>query len=124
LTVFGNDYSTEDGTCIRDYIHVSDLAVAHVKAIDWLGNQNVGTVEIFNVGTGKGSSVLEVIDIFEKTTNQKLNWEFGPRREGDVQEIFANPAKIESNFGWKAQFDVEDAILDAWNWEIKRPKDA
>jgi UDP-glucose 4-epimerase len=124
LTVFGNDYSTEDGTCIRDYIHVSDLAVAHVKAIDWLGNQNVGTVEIFNVGTGKGSSVLEVIDIFEKTTNQKLNWEFGPRREGDVQEIFANPAKIESSFGWKAQFDVEDAILDAWNWEIKRPKDA
>lgn len=124
LTVFGNDYSTADGTCIRDYIHVTDLAVAHVKAIEWLENQNSGTVEIFNVGTGKGSSVLEVIEIFEKTANQKLNWEFGPRREGDVEEIFANPEKIENILGWKSQFNVEDAILDAWNWENKRPKDA
>jgi UDP-glucose 4-epimerase len=124
LTVFGNDYSTADGTCIRDYIHVTDLAVAHVKAIDWLEKQNSGLVEIFNVGTGKGSSVLEVIDVFEKTTNQKLNWEFGLRREGDVQEIFANPAKIEEILGWKSKFTVEDSILDAWNWENKRPKDA
>jgi UDP-glucose 4-epimerase len=124
LTVFGNDYSTADGTCIRDYIHVTDLAVAHVKAIEWLENQNSGTVEIFNVGTGKGSSVLEVIEIFEKTANQNLNWEFGPRREGDVEEIFANPEKIENILGWKSQFNVEDAILDAWNWENKRPKDA
>lgn len=124
LTVFGNNYSTSDGTCIRDYIHVTDLAVAHVKAIDWLEKQISGIVEIFNVGTGKGSSVLEVIDIFEKATNQKLNWEFGPRREGDVQEIFANPAKIEKILGWKSQFTVADAILDAWNWENKRPKDA
>jgi UDP-glucose 4-epimerase len=103
---------------------VTDLAVAHVKAIEWLENQNSGTVEIFNVGTGKGSSVLEVIEIFEKTINQKLNWVFGPRREGDVEEIFANPAKIETILGWKSQLNLENAILDAWNWENKRPKDA
>ncbi len=123
LTVFGNDYATPDGTCIRDYIHVTDLAVAHVKAIDWLGKQNSGLVEIFNVGTGKGSSVLEVIDVFEKTTNHKLNWEFGPRREGDVEIIFANPTKIVRELGWESVFSVEDAIKDAWNWENKRPKD-
>lgn len=124
LTVFGNDYSTADGTCIRDYIHVTDLAVAHVKALDWLANQTEGIVEIFNVGTGKGSSVLEVIEVFEIATKQKLNWTFGLRREGDVEEIFANPSKIELKLGWKSELTIEDAVNDAWNWEIKRPKDA
>ena len=124
LTVFGNDYATADGTCIRDYIHVTDLAKAHVKALYWLAEQPLGKVEVFNVGTGIGSSVLEVIDVFEKATNLKLNWEFGPRREGDVEEIFANPAKINEVLGWKAEFNVENAIQDAWNWENKRMKDA
>lgn len=122
LTVFGNDYQTVDGTCVRDYIHVSDLAKAHVNALQWSEKQVVGTVEPFNVGTGKGTSVLEMISTFEKVTGISLPWQFGPRRSGDVQEIFADPSKIEKAFGWKAQFTVEDAIRDAWNWEQNRIK--
>lgn len=117
LTVFGNDYNTADGTCVRDYIHVTDLAIAHVKAIQWLEKQTEGTVEIFNVGTGKGSSVLEIIQAFEHVTGNQLNWEFGPRREGDVSEIYANVHKVESEFNWKAKFNIQDAIEDAWRWE-------
>ncbi|TXI84635.1 MAG: UDP-glucose 4-epimerase GalE [Crocinitomicaceae bacterium] len=120
LTVFGNDYQTADGTCIRDYIHVSDLAKAHVNALQWSEQQDVGTIEPFNVGTGKGTSVLEMISTFEKVTGISLQWHYGPRRAGDVQEIFANPSKIEHAFGWKAQFTVADAIRDAWNWEQNR----
>lgn len=120
LTVFGNDYQTPDGTCIRDYIHVCDLAQAHVKALNWSDNQTLGTMDVFNVGTGQGTSVLEMISMFENVSGISLRWEFGPRREGDVQEIFANPRKIQEEFGWKAQFSVEDAIRDAWRWEQNR----
>jgi UDP-glucose 4-epimerase len=117
LTVFGNDYPTEDGTCIRDYIHVIDLAKAHVKAIEYLENQTQGLNEVVNIGTGKGTSVLEVIELFEKISNQKLNWEFGPRRPGDVIEIFANATKSLELLNWKTELTVKDAIEQAWKWE-------
>jgi UDP-glucose 4-epimerase len=117
LTVFGNDYPTIDGTCIRDYIHVVDLANAHVKAMQFLDNQTQGVDEFINIGTGKGTSVLEIIQKFEKISNQKLNWEFGPRRQGDVIEIFANVKKSFEVLNWKSNLTVEDAITDAWKWE-------
>lgn len=117
LTVFGNDYPTEDGTCIRDYIHVVDLAKAHVKAIEYLEKQSQGLNEAVNIGTGKGTSVLEVIELFEKISNQKLNWEFGPRRPGDVIEIYANATKSMELLNWKSELTVEDAIEQAWKWE-------
>jgi UDP-glucose 4-epimerase len=123
LTVFGNDYATADGTCIRDYIHVSDLANAHVDALNWMSKNPERCFDIFNVGTGKGSSVLEVINSFEHVSGKKLNWKFGLRRDGDVQEIYANPTKIQQAFGWKAQFSLEKSIEDAWRWEQMRPKD-
>lgn len=117
LTVFGNDYPTEDGTCIRDYIHVVDLAKAHVKAINYLENKSEGLNEAINIGTGRGSSVLEIIQKFEKISNQKLNWQFGERRAGDVVEIFANAKKSKELLNWSAELTVDDAIKDAWHWE-------
>ncbi|HNR85798.1 MAG TPA: UDP-glucose 4-epimerase GalE [Taishania sp.] len=117
LTVFGNDYPTPDGTCIRDYIHVVDLAEAHVKGIDFLTSNQPKAVEFINVGTGNGTSVLEMIQAFEATTGNKLNWKFGPRRDGDVVEIYANADKSFNSLGWKAKYTIQDAIKDAWNWE-------
>lgn len=120
LTVFGNDYNTEDGTCIRDYIHVVDLAKAHVKGIDWLINQATGTYDIINLGTGKGTSVLQIINTFEEVTQTKLNWKFGPRRAGDVEQIYADATRAEKVLGWKSKLTIADAIKDAWNWEQKQ----
>lgn len=117
LTVFGNDYPTVDGTCIRDYIHVVDLAKAHVKAINYLENKSEGLNEAINIGTGKGSSVLEIIQKFEKISNQKLNWQFGERRSGDVVEIFASAKKSQELLNWSAELTVDDAIRDSWHWE-------
>jgi UDP-glucose 4-epimerase len=117
LMVFGKDYPTKDGTCIRDYIHVVDLAKAHVKAISFLDNHEKGLNEAINIGTGKGTSVLEIIQKFEEISNQKLNWEFGKRRAGDVVEIFANARKSMELLNWRAELTVDDAIQDAWNWE-------
>jgi UDP-glucose 4-epimerase len=117
LTVFGKDYPTLDGTCIRDYIHVVDLAKAHVQAINYLNSKSEGLNEAINIGTGKGTSVLEIIQKFEKISNQKLNWQFGERRSGDVIEIFANAKKSFEKLNWKAELTVDDAIKDAWNWE-------
>lgn len=119
LKVFGNDYPTDDGTCIRDYIHVCDLAEAHVKAIQFLERQDKECIEAVNIGTGKGTSILEVIRIFENKTGQKLNWKFADRRAGDVVEIFANAKKSFDLFNWKPRYSIEDAIIDAWNWELK-----
>ena len=119
VTVFGNDYETIDGTCVRDYIHVLDLANAHVKGIEWLSSQNNPLVENVNIGTGKGTSVLEVIETFEEISGEKLNWNYGDRREGDVVEIFADVSKSFELLKWKASRSVKDAIVDAWNWEIK-----
>ena len=120
LTVYGNDYNTNDGTCVRDYIHVVDLAEAHIKGYEWLNNLSEPRTETINVGTGNGSSVLEIIHTFEKVSNQSLNWKFGPRRDGDVEEIFADTSKAQELIGWNADRTIEDAIADAWNWEKKR----
>ena len=117
LTVFGNDYPTLDGTCIRDYIHVCDLANAHVKAVDYLTEKKSGLIENINIGTGTGTSVKEIIQAFVKETGVVLNWKYGPRRVGDVVEIFANAAKAEKLLGWKSELTIVDAVRDAWNWE-------
>lgn len=117
LTVFGDDYPTPDGTCVRDYIHVVDLARAHVKAIEHLKNQKAKFHDVFNVGTGKGSSVLEVINTFEKVTGQKVNYKIGPRRSGDIIANYADPSKSEKVLGWKAQKSLADALEDAWRWQ-------
>lgn len=118
LSVFGNDYATPDGTCIRDYIYVVDLAKAHVVALERLLNKkNASNYETFNVGTGKGSTVLEVIQSFEKVSGQSLNYKFAPRREGDVMQAFADTTKANSELGWKAEATLDEALLSAWEWE-------
>ena len=120
LSVFGNDYPTTDGTCVRDYIHVVDLAKAHVLAIERLvNNKNTSNYETYNIGTGKGSTVLEVINSFEKISNTSLNYSFAPRRSGDVVEAYADNRKVISDLGWKAESSLDDAMLSAWNWENK-----
>ncbi|RMA57607.1 UDP-glucose 4-epimerase GalE [Ulvibacter antarcticus] len=120
LMVFGNDYNTDDGTCVRDYIHVVDLAKAHVIALKRLLNdQNTDAFEIFNVGTGRGSSVMEVINAFEKVTNQSLNYKIVDRRPGDVEAVFADTEKANKELGWKSEKTMEDALASAWKWEKK-----
>jgi len=120
LSVNGNDYPTPDGTCIRDYIHVVDLAKSHVVALQRLLNkQNLEKVETFNLGTGKGSSVLEVINAFEKVSGQKLPYKIVGRREGDVISAYANTDKANKVLGWKAAFSLEDSLASAWKWEQK-----
>ena len=120
LSVYGNDYPTSDGTAVRDYIHVVDLAKAHVIAMQRLLNKkNTDSVETFNLGTGKGSSVLEVIQSFEKVSGQKLNYKIVGRREGDITEAYANTDKANSILGWKTQSSLEEALASAWNWERK-----
>jgi UDP-glucose 4-epimerase len=116
LTVYGSDYDTPDGTCIRDFIHVSDLAGAHLKALSWMTQQPAGVVEVFNVGTGTGRSVLDLIVAFEAASGQPLTHDFGPRRSGDIAQLFADVAKIEAAIGWKAQRTVDDAMKSAWLW--------
>ena len=119
LTVFGDQYPTEDGSCIRDYIHVVDLAKAHVKALDFMFDQeeNKPCCEIFNIGTGKGNSVLELINAFETSTGVKLNYKIGPKREGDVAAMYANADKANKTLNWKAEIDINQALKDSWNWE-------
>lgn len=118
LSVFGNDYPTSDGTCVRDYIHVVDLAKAHVIALERLISQkNKNNYETFNVGTGKGSTVLEVIQSFEKVSGEKLNYKFAPRREGDVIQAFADTSKANTDLGWKAETNLDEALLSAWKWQ-------
>ena len=120
LSVFGDDYPTEDGSCIRDYIHVVDLAKAHVVALErLLKNRNSNQFETFNIGTGKGSSVLEVVNAFEKITQQKLNYKIVDRRVGDVISVYADTKKANEVLGWKAENSMEDSLLSSWNWEKK-----
>jgi UDP-glucose 4-epimerase len=120
LSVFGNDYPTPDGTCIRDYIHVVDLAKAHVVALQRLLNKlNIEKVETFNLGTGTGSSVIEVISTFEKVSGQKLPYKIVARREGDVVSAYANTEKANTILGWKANSSLEEALSSAWEWEQK-----
>lgn len=120
LSVFGDDYPTEDGTCIRDYIHVVDVAKAHVVALKRLLDQkNEGNYEVFNLGTGKGSSVLEVIHSFEKVSGKNLNYKVVDRRPGDVIQAYADTKKANQVLGWKAQSTLDDSMKSAWDWELK-----
>ena len=120
LSIFGNDYDTKDGTCIRDYIHVTDVAKAHVCALNRLfKNQQSHNFEVFNIGTGKGSSVLEVIQSFERVSDQKLNYKIVDRRQGDVISAFADTTKANTILGWESKYSLDNAMLDAWKWEQK-----
>ena len=118
LKVFGNDYDTPDGSCIRDYIYVVDLAKAHVKAVErMLKNEAAEQVETFNLGTGRGLSVLEIVNAFMDATGVKIPYEIVGRREGDIEKVWANPAKANTVLGWKAETPIKDVLLSAWNWE-------
>ncbi len=120
LSVYGNDYATQDGTAVRDYIHVVDVAKAHVIALQrLLDKKNLEKVEVFNLGTGTGSSVLEVIIAFEKVSGQKLNYQIVGRRDGDITAAFANTDKANEVLGWKATLGLEDCLASAWKWEQK-----
>lgn len=116
LTVFGDDYNTPDGTCIRDYIHVVDLANGHLKALEKMQSAT-GRFDIFNLGTGKGYSVLELINTFEKVSGKKINYKIGSRRAGDLPVVYADTQKAEKELGFKAKFDIEKMCLDSWNWQ-------
>ena len=119
LTVFGDDYDTRDGSCIRDFIHVVDLARAHLSGLEWLNSSNNSLFETVNVGTGSGITVLEIIKTFERVTGVELNWAIGPRREGDVSQIYADATLAKDLLKWEAVFTLEESLRDAWNWEQK-----
>lgn len=119
LSVFGDDYNTHDGTGVRDYIHVVDLALAHLKALDRA--EKVIGVEHFNIGTGNGYSVLDIVKAYEKATGVKIPYVIAPRRPGDIDECYADPTKAYELLGWKAQYNIEDMCRDANNWQMKNP---
>lgn len=119
LNVYGNDYPTRDGTGVRDYIHVCDLAAGHAAAIDFIV-RNRG-IHVFNLGTGKGSSVLEMVRAFERASGKTIPYEFKPRRPGDLAEVFADTGKSERVLGWSARFGIDEMCRDAWNWQRKNP---
>ena len=118
LIVNGNDYNTHDGTCIRDYIHVHDLAVAHVKALDFLLENKVK--DVLMLVPGKGLSVLDIINNFEEANNLKLNYVIGPRRAGDVEKIYSDGVKTKNILGWVANKTIKEALTSAWNWQISK----
>lgn len=123
LAVFGDDYDTPDGTCIRDYIHVMDLAEAHVRALErLLDNESAQNYEVFNLGTGSGSSVMEVIKAFEKATGENLPYRIAERRPGDIMAAYADTTKANKVLGWKAKRSLEKALSSAWQWEKKQPE--
>ena len=118
LSVFGDDYNTPDGTAVRDYIHVVDLAKAHIVALNrLLNNENKATCEFFNIGTGKGSSVLDVINAFEKATNKKVNYKIVARRAGDITAAYADTSLANNELGWKAELGLEEALASSWKWQ-------
>lgn len=117
LTIFGNDYNTPDGTCIRDFIHVVDLAKAHIAALNYLFENELEKPAIFNVGSGTGSTILECVKAFEKVSGQKLNYTFGKRREGDVEAIYAICDKSKKELNWETKLNLEDALKHAWQWQ-------
>lgn len=120
LSVFGDDYDTPDGSCIRDYIYVCDLAKAHVKAMERiLEDKSDEKVEVFNIGTGHGVSTLELVHAFEKATGVKLNYKIVGRRAGDIEKVWANPEKANNVLGWKSETSLEDTLKSAWNWQKK-----
>jgi UDP-glucose 4-epimerase len=120
LTVFGNDYNTPDGSCIRDFIHVVDLARAHVQAMEYLNKKTTPKLlDVFNLGTGEGVSVLELVNEFILATGINFSYSIGPRRPGDVEKVYADPAKSNTVLGWRHKYSVRDALLHAWQWEKK-----
>lgn len=119
LTIFGNDYDTPDGTCLRDYIDIVDLANAHVKAFDYIDNVDIHITDIFNLGTGEPMSVFDIIKLFEKVNQVKVNYEFCPRRDGDVTAIWADCKKANDKLGWYAKVPIEETLRNAWKWEKK-----
>lgn len=120
LNVFGDDYNTPDGSCIRDYINVVDLAKAHVVAMDRIMQQKQEeSVEVFNIGTGRGLSVLELIHAFEESTGVKLNYQIVGRRAGDIEQVWANPERANKVLGWKAESSIEDTLRSAWAWQLR-----
>lgn len=120
LSVYGNDYDTPDGTCIRDYIHVVDLADGHVKAVNNILDGKKG-VQIFNLGTGKGYSVLDIVKAFSKTYGKELPYKIAPRRPGDLAVCFSDPSKAKEVLGWEAKRGIDDMCRDSWNWQSKNP---
>lgn len=125
MKVFGNDYDTRDGSCIRDYIHVCDIAHAHTLAIQYLENaKNEGPCDIFNLGTGLGVTVLEAIQTFEEVSGVKLNYEIAPRRSGDVIAIYANNDKAVNKLGWNIKYGIKEMMKTAWDWELKLKAEA
>jgi UDP-glucose 4-epimerase len=124
LSVFGDDYPTHDGTGVRDYIHVVDLARGHIKALQYLLQQQVdgGVCEAFNLGTGNGYSVLDMVNTFSQVTGQSVPYQIAPRRPGDVAACFADPAMARDRLGWTAQFDLQQMMTDTWRWQSANPK--
>ena len=124
MTVHGTDYDTRDGSCIRDYIHVTDIAIAHIKALDYLShNKQKANFSIFNLGTGNGVSVLEAIHAFEKVSKQKLNYLMGPKREGDVGAIYSDTSLSEKELGWKTIYTLDEMMETAWKWQLKQSEE-
>lgn len=117
LRVNGNDYATSDGTCVRDYIHVMDLARAHVVALGWMEQRTGSTCEVFNLGTGRGNTVMEVVNTFAEVNAVDVPYEIGPRRAGDVEAVYADTTKSREVLGWTCDHDLRDALRDAWNWQ-------
>src|ERR1700761_1272767 len=117
ITVFGDDYNTKDGSCVRDYIHVVDLAKAHVAALKLMEKDGFAGYDVFNLGTGEGNSVLEIINAFERTTGVKLNYEIGPRRAGDIEKVWGDVTKSTKGLNWQTQLDIDTMMSSAWEWE-------
>lgn len=123
IQIFGDDWNTPDGTCVRDYIHVLDLAAAHVRSLDWMAEQSEESkIEVFNVGTGRGTSVDEALNAFERATGQSISREVGPRRPGDIEQTYASCDKVERVLGWKATRTIDEAMRDAWRWQERIAK--
>lgn len=122
VVVFGNDYATPDGTCLRDYIHIMDLADAHVQALHYLQNEQKNTCEAFNIGLGIGYSVLDIIKKFEEVTGKKIHYRIGERRSGDIERVFAKVQKAHTVLQWQPQYSIEQALLHAWLWQKNAEK--
>jgi UDP-glucose 4-epimerase len=116
MTVFGDDYDTRDGSCIRDYIHVSDIANAHYLAVEYMMTKMENNFDVFNLGSENGISVLELINEFERVNGVKVNYKIGQRREGDVIKIYSDSTKAKSKLGWSTNKTIEDMVSSAWKW--------
>ena len=122
MQIFGNDYDTEDGTCKRDYLHVMDLAEGHVAALEWLNkNPEFNGAEAFNLGTGQATSVLEILQAFERACGAKIPYQFAPRREGDLAAFWANAHKANQQLNWQARRSLQQMMQDTWRWQSANP---